>query len=72
MKHMGQRRLHQFPAGDALDGLRQRRGQAMELMFHQHSLKGLGREPKRRGISAKKNSLAFLTPVMHDRFLNDF
>lgn len=38
---MGQGRLDQFPAGDALDGLRQLRGQPVELVLHQHSLKGL-------------------------------
>lgn len=41
MEDMGQGRLDQFPAGDALDGLRQLRRQPVELVLHQHSLKGL-------------------------------
>lgn len=48
MQNVRQRRLHQFPAGDALDGLRQGRRQPVELVLHQHPLKGLGWQADKR------------------------
>lgn len=41
MEHVGQGRLDQFPAGNALDGPGQLWRQPVELVLHQHSLKGL-------------------------------
>lgn len=42
VQDVGQRRLDQLPAGDALDGLGQGRGETVQLVLHQHPLEGLG------------------------------
>ncbi|TNN46272.1 hypothetical protein EYF80_043510 [Liparis tanakae] len=49
VEDMRQGCLDQLPAGDALDGLRQGGRQTVELILHQHPLKGLGRQPEREG-----------------------
>lgn len=46
MEDVGQGRLDQFPAGNALDGPGQLRRQPVELVLHQHSLKGLEESEK--------------------------
>lgn len=53
VEYMRQGGLDQLPAGDALDGLRQGRRQPVELILHQHPLKGLGEaagEEKKRDV----------------------
>lgn len=55
VENMRQGCLDELPAGDALDGLWQGRRQPVELILHQHPLKGLGRQPgrKRKETSAR-------------------
>lgn len=53
MEDVGQRRLDQVPAGDALDGLGQLRRQPVELVLHQDSLEGL----KERGEGGVRRDL---------------
>lgn len=46
MEDVGQGRLDQLPARNALDGAGQLRRQPVELVLHQHSLKGLKESEK--------------------------
>lgn len=57
MEDVGQGRLDQLPAGNALDGPGQLRGQPVELVFHQYSLKGL-REGRKADIRRKLQPLS--------------
>ena len=45
VEHVGEGCLDQFPARDALDSLRQGGREPVQLVLHQHALKGLGNEP---------------------------
>lgn len=55
MEDMGQRRLNQLPAGDALDGFGQLPGKSVQLVLHQHPLERLVRVGKIKNKN-KKNS----------------
>lgn len=48
MEDMGQRRLNQLPAGDALDGFGQLPGKSVQLVLHQHPLERLARVEKKK------------------------